>query len=364
MTIPISRVELGADVEESVLRVLRSGQIAQGPEVAKFEAMFADAHQCRHAIAVANGTLALIAALRSLHLEPGDEVITSPFTFVATVNAAIECGLTVRFADIGDDYCLDPQSVPSVLGSRSKVLLPVHLYGLTANMGALARIADHNNLAIVEDAAQAHLAKFGGRFVGSWGTACYSLYATKNLSTGEGGVVTTNNDETARWLRTFRNQGMVERYVYEMSGLNYRMTDLQAAIGCVQLPKLADWTRARQENAKFYNENLKGVTGIVLPDSDGEREHVFHQYTIRVTRQAKKNREELAAVLNEAGIGYGFYYPRLVTDYSCFAGHPQVRLDSTPYARAISEETISIPVHQYLSSAEKEKVVSTIVNAM
>jgi dTDP-4-amino-4,6-dideoxygalactose transaminase len=196
----ISEVRLGAAEERSVLEVLRSGQLAQGPKVEELEHRFAKLTEVGHAVAVANGTVALLAALQALQLEPGFEVVTTPFTFIATVSAVVAAGGTVRFADIGPDYNLDPSRVEAVLTDRTAVLLPVHLYGLPADLAALGAIADRAGLHLVEDAAQAHGATFRDRPVGSFGVGCFSLYATKNLTAGEGGLVTTDRDDIAERL--------------------------------------------------------------------------------------------------------------------------------------------------------------------
>ncbi len=244
--IPISTVRLGADEERLVLEVLRSGHLAQGPMVARLEAGFADVARVRHVVAVSSGTTALVAALQALEVGPGQEVVTSPFTFVATLNAILEVGAAPRFADISlRDFCMDPERVADACTSRTRVLMPVHLYGQPADMGRLVPIAQERSIAVVEDAAQAHGAELDGRAVGSFGLGCFSLYATKNVTTGEGGLVTTDDEALADRLRLLRNQGMRNRYEYEVPGHNYRLTDLQAAVGIPQLERLATTTSAR-----------------------------------------------------------------------------------------------------------------------
>ena len=219
--------------------------------VKRFEDAFAAVSGTKHAIAVNNGTTALVAALQVLDLKPGDEVITSPFTFVATLNAILEAGATVRFADIRrDDFAIDPDAVAKAVTDRTKVLMPVHLYGQTADMGKLAPLAAEHGLQVIEDSAQAVGASFEGKQAGSFGIGCFSLYATKNITTAEGGVITTDDDALADKLRVLRNQGMRARYQYEVAGHNYRMTDLHAAVGIPQLAKLDQLTAARQANAK------------------------------------------------------------------------------------------------------------------
>ena len=363
--IPISVVDLGAEAEQQVLEVLRSGIIAQGPKVAALEAGFADLVGVQHAVAVNNGTTALVAALQVLDLRPGDEVITSPFTFVATLNAILEAGATARFADISaEDFCLDAGSVGQVLTKATKVLMPVHLYGQTADMGKLAPLAEEHGLHLVEDAAQAHGASYDGRGAGGWGLGCFSFYATKNLTTGEGGMITTNDAELADRLRVLRNQGMRQRYVYEMAGHNYRMTDLQAALA---LPALADYprqVRRRQENAARLSERLGGTPGLRVPTQRPGREHVWHQYTVLVTEESAVSRDELAAGLTEHGVGSGIYYPRTVYDYDCYADHPQVVRSATPVATDVASRCLSLPVHAKLTDDQVNQVADTVLRVM
>lgn len=322
--IPITVVDV-ADAEPLVAEVLRSGVIAQGPMVERLERHFAAVTGTRNAVAVNSGTAALVAALRVLDLGPGDEVITSPFTFVATLNAALEAGATVRFADIGsDDFCLDPAAVTAAVTERSRVLMPVHLYGQTAGMDELGPLASRHGLRVVEDAAQAVGATCDGRPAGSRDLGCFSLYATKNVTTAEGGVITTDDDELADRLRVLRNQGMRAKYQYEVVGHNYRMTDLHAAVGIPQLERLCELTSARRRNAARLSEGLSDLPGLRVPAVLPGREHVWHQYTVLVTPQARVGRDELAARLTELGVGTGVYYPKLCFDYDCYAEHPRV----------------------------------------
>ena len=236
--IPVSKVIIGEEEEHGVLEVLRSGMLAQGEKVSALEEEFAAAHQVAHAVAVSNGTVALTGALRALGIGPGDEVITTPFSFNATLNAILEVGATARFADVRDDFTIDPDAVAASINQRTTALLPVHLYGLPADMTAIADLARRHGLAIVEDAAQAHGAACAGRSVGGYGAGTFSLYGTKNITCGEGGVVVTDDDDVASKLRMLRNQGMRARYEYEMPGYNWRLTDLQAAVALPQVRRL------------------------------------------------------------------------------------------------------------------------------
>lgn len=361
--IPITVVDV-RDAEDLVVEVLRSGAIAQGPMVKRFEDAFATVAGTKHAIAVNNGTTALVASLQALDLAPGDEVITSPFTFVATLNAILEAGATVRFADIRrEDFAIDPDAVAAAVTDRTKVLMPVHLYGQTADMGKLAPFAAERGLRIIEDSAQAVGASFEGKQAGSYGIGCFSLYATKNVTTAEGGVITTDDDELADKLRVLRNQGMRARYQYEMAGHNYRMTDLHAAVGIPQLAKLDQLAAARQANAKRLSDGLADTPGLGVPQVLPGRSHVWHQYTVLVGPHAMLSRDELAAALTEKGIGNGIYYPKIVFDYDCYRGHPLIP-DATvadfPVASSVTDQALSLPVHPHLTESDLDRIVETV----
>lgn len=358
--IPISVVDV-KDAEPLVAEVLRSGLIAQGPMVRRFEDAFAGIAGVDHAVAVNSGTTALVAAIEVLDLRPGDEVLTSPFTFVATLNAILEAGATARFADIrADDFCLDPDAVNAAIGPRTKVLMPVHLYGQTADMGRLVPLARRHGVAVVEDAAQAVGATFDGRPAGSFGLGCFSLYATKNVTTAEGGMITTDDAGLADRLRVLRNQGMRRRYEYEMAGHNYRMTDLHAAVGIPQLGRLAEMTDRRQRNAEALSKGLADVTGLVVPTVLPGRTHVWHQYTVLVTEDAAVTRDELATRLIEKGVGNGVYYPRVVFDYDCYRDNPNVVISEVPVSRTVARQVLSLPVHPALSDADLDTIVGAV----
>ncbi|MDR6597530.1 DegT/DnrJ/EryC1/StrS family aminotransferase [Saccharothrix longispora] len=358
--IPITVVDVAA-AEQLVLQVLRSGAIAQGPMVKRFEDAFTGVAGVPHAVAVNNGTTALVASLQVLDLQPGDEVVTSPFTFVATLNAILEAGATARFADIrDDDFCLDPAAVAAAVTPRTKVLMPVHLYGQMADMGALVPLAEQHGLAIVEDAAQAVGATYEGRAAGSYGLGCFSLYATKNITTAEGGVITTGDDALADRLRVLRNQGMRQRYQYEVAGHNYRMTDVHAAIGIPQLEQLETITDARRRNAEALSKGLADITGLRVPQVLPGRTHVWHQYTVLVTDDAAVSRDEFAAKLTEKGIGNGIYYPKTVFDYDCYRDNPNVIASDVPVAERVARQALSLPVHPKLTEADLDTIVTTV----
>lgn len=361
--IPISTVQLGSEEEERVLAVLRSGVIAQGPVVKELEDRFATLVGVEHAVAVNNGTTALIASLAVLDLKPGDEIITSPFTFAATLNAILEAGATARFADVSDDdFCVTPESVEALVGPRTKVLLPVHLYGQPAAMTEISRIADEHSLTIVEDAAQAHGASVDGRQAGGFGIGCFSLYATKNLTTGEGGIITTDDASIAARLRILRNQGMRQRYEYVTAGNNYRLTDLQAAIALPQLDRYDRMVAARAENAARLSELLVGIHGLTTPAQVEGRFHVWHQYTVLLPEGT--DRDAVVEGMTAAGVSTGIYYPRLVHDYPPYRDRADVILDPTPVAASVAARCLSLPVHPHLADGDVETIAGALQDCL
>jgi perosamine synthetase len=364
-TIRLSGVHVSEESERLVLSVLRSGHLAQGPMVERLEHEFAALCGTRQAIAVTNGTIALVAAMQGLGIGAGDEVVTSPFTFVATVNAILECGATVRFADIDPEtFVVDAAAVADAIGPSTRALMPVHLYGQAPDMWAIAALASEHDLAIVEDAAQAHGAMAGGDPVGSFGVGCFSLYATKNVTSGEGGMLTTNDDVVADTLRVLRNEGMRDRYQYERAGHNYRLTDVQAAVAIPQLATLADCNERRRANAARLDEGLDGITGLRTPVGVPGNTHVFHQYTVRVTEGARLDRDTLARRLAEQGIETGVYYPRVVHDYDCYRTHPRVVVTDTPAATIAAREVLSLPVHPRLAAGDIDRVIEAVRTAL
>jgi perosamine synthetase len=357
----ISVVSIPLRAHYLVAEVLASGQLAQGPMVDRLERLVAGICQVECAVAVSSGTASLEAALHVLDVGPGDEVITSPFTFAATVNAIVGCGATAVFADIDlDRFTVNPEAVAAGIGSATGVLLPVHLYGHPADMTALNRLAVRHRLHVVEDAAQALGALVDGRAVGSFGVGSFSFYATKNVTTGEGGAVTTNDVDLAERLRCFRNQGMRTRYEYVEPGRNLRMTDLAAAVGVPQLETIAEINANRAFNATYLSDGLDGLEGLVVPTVASGCTHVWHQYTVRVTSDAPVGRDVLANRLAAAGVGSGVYYPKVVFDYDCFRDHPQVRRADVPNARQAAGEVLSLPVHPGLDVSDLNLIVDTV----
>jgi perosamine synthetase len=360
--IRISAPRLGTEVEDLVLAVLRSGHLAQGPMVERFEAQCTAMAGTAHAIAVANGTVALDAALAVLEIGPGQEVITSPFTFAATINAILRSGASVRFADIRDDFTIDPDSVAALIGPATSAIMPVHLYGLPADMRPLMSLAATHGLSVVEDAAQAHGADVDGRRAGSFGVGCFSFYATKNVTSGEGGCVTTDDSMLAERLRVVRNQGMRSRYDYAMIGQNWRMTDVAAAIAIPQMEHLDEIVRARRHNAEVLTSLLAGNPAITTPRVPAGRGHVWHQYTVLLDPEVDRGR--VAASMSSAGVDTGVYYPGLVWDHDAHRNHPNVYRDDTPLARECTSRCLSLPVHPGLTARDLERVAESLGRAV
>jgi perosamine synthetase len=356
LNIPIAKPFIGEEEKQAVMEVLTSGQLAQGAKVKAFEERFAAAHNAKHGIATNNGTTSLIAALMAHEIGAGDEVIVPAFTFFATASAVLAVGARPVFADIlPDTFCLSPDAAEAAITPRTKAIMPVHLYGQLADMPRFKALCDKHNLVLIEDAAQAHLATIDGQFAGTWGTASFSFYPTKNMTTSEGGMLLTNDDEIARKLRMIRNQGMGTQYYHEVVGYNYRMTDIAAAIGLAQMDRLPQWTAQRIENADFYNETLRAVTTpVTLP---GNR-HVFHQYTVRVKEGV--NRDEDVKQLNARGVGVRVYYPLPIHQQPVFQkmdGYANLNLPETDKA---TSEVFSLPVHPLLTEEEREYIVREV----
>lgn len=352
--ISIAQPMMGAEEQEAVAQVLASGQMAQGERVAEFERRFAALSQAKEAIAVTSGTAALHLALLAHGIGPGDEVITSPFSFAATGNTILLVGATPVFADIdADTYNIDPAAVEAAITPRTKAIMPVHLYGNPADMDRLMALATAHNLVMIEDACQAHIASIRGKTVGSFGTGCFSFYPTKNMTTGEGGIITTNDPEIAERLRLWRSHGQKERYVHTALGYNYRMTDIHGAIGLAQIEKLPRFTERRIANAAFLSEQFgaRVKTPTVLPGHT----HVYHQYTIRVPRE----RDAFAAALRERGVGTGVHYPRPIHQQPYYQEHGYTM--SLPVAEAAAQQVLSLPIHPALSQADLETIAREVL---
>jgi len=348
---------IGDEEKEAVIRVLDSGQLAQGSVVAEFEAAFAEYCGVKHAIATSNGTTALHVALLANGIGPGDEVITTPFTFIASANTVLYTGAKPVFVDIEPgSFNIDPDKIEAAITPRTKAIMPIHLYGNPAEMGRIMEIAERHGLAVIEDAAQAHGTEIDGKRAGSWGTGCFSFYPTKNITTGEGGIVTTDDDCLADRARLLRAHGMRVRYYHETMGYNFRMTNIHAAIGLAQMPKLEGFNERRIANAAYLSEHLpKDV--VQVPQVRPGTRHVFHQYTVRVLPPLK--RDELRAHLTEQGVGSEVYYPVPVHQQQLYR-EMGYRGEGFPESERASKEVLSLPIHPGLSQDDLEVIVDAV----
>ena len=351
IVIPIANPQMGSEERAAVDRVLRSGIIAQGPEVANFEEEFANMCGVKYAVATSNGTTAGHLAMLSNQIGPGDEVITTPFTFFATASVIMMAGAKPVFVDIEENgFCLDPVKVKEAITGDTKAIQPVHLYGELADMPSFQAICEKHNLALIEDSAQAHSSESCGQRAGSFGkTGWFSFYPTKNMTTSEGGMITTNDLKVAERCRNMRAHGMTAQYEHTEFGYNYRMTDISAAIGRVQLSKLQNFNYRRQEIAERYNAAFSKYVSV----PENRRGHVFHQYTIRSDR-----RDELRKYLNDNEIATGIYYPTLLYDYD-----PMKHLKTKcPNAEKLIAEVLSLPVHPALTDQDVSTVINTVTS--
>jgi len=354
--IPIAKPLVGEEEKKAVAEVIDSGMIAKGPKCTEFEEAFQSHMQVKHAISTTSGTTALHIALLACGVGPGDEVITTPFSFIATATSIAFCGAKPVFVDIEPDtFNLDARLIEAAITPRTKAIMPVHLYGQCADMEAIMAIAKKHGLKVVEDACQAHSAKFNGRYAGGLGDAAgFSFYPTKNMTASEGGMATTNDPEIARRMDLLRQHGMARQYGYEFLGFNYRMTDVAAAIGLAQLEKLDGFNSRRDENAIMLSEGLRIVDQVTVPEEKKGRKHVWHQYTIRA-----QDRDRLREHLNGAGIGSGVYYPeglhtleplkKVIGEQGPF-----------PVTDQACREVLSLPVHPALGMSDVREILDAI----
>ena len=309
--IPIAKPSFDKEEEAAVKEVLESGIIASGPKTKLFEKEYAEYIGVKHAIAVTNGTVALDVALKALKIGPGDEVITSAFSFVASSNCILFQNAKPVFADIDPKtFNIDPSDVAEKITAKTKAVIPVHMFGQPAKMDALKEITDDKKIVLVEDAAQAHGAEYKGRKAGSIGAVgCFSFYATKNMTTGEGGMITTNYSKLANRARLLINHGQNEKYHHDILGYNYRLTDLSAAIGLIQLKKLGNFNEKRIKNAKQLSKGIRKIDGLIEPYVDSNVKHVFHQYVIKVEENYNLCRDKMVNYLTSNCIGNSIHYP-------------------------------------------------------
>ncbi|MCL2116180.1 MAG: DegT/DnrJ/EryC1/StrS family aminotransferase [Methanobrevibacter sp.] len=355
--IPIANPIIGDEEIEEVVKVLKSGFIAQGPKVAEFEKKFAKFVDAEYGVATSSGTTALHTALISCGIGKGDEVITTPFSFAATGNSILYTGARPIFVDIDfDTFNIDPHNIEEAITDKTKAIMPVQLYGQVADMDKISKIAKKHDLFVIEDAAQAHGAIYKDKKVGSLGNmACFSFYPTKNMTTSEGGMITTDNKELAEKAKMIRAHGESKRYKHAILGYNFRMTDIAAAIGLAQLKKIDKLNDKRIANANYLTENLKSVKGIATPKQLNNTKHVYHQYTIKITHG---DRDDWVKLLNENGIGTGIHYPIPIYKQELYIelGYDD-HLKNTENA---ASSVISLPVHPSLAKEDLKSIVKVL----
>lgn len=360
--ISISDPEIDENEIRAVTKVLKTHNIAQGKKVFDFEKKFSKFCGSKYAIATNNGTSALHTTLYTVGIKENDQVITTPFTFVATANAILMVGAKPSFVDINPEtYNIDPSKIEKAITKKTKAIIVVDLYGQPADFDEINKIANKYNLLVIEDAAQSVNAEYNNKKSGNLADiSCFSFYATKNITCGEGGAITTNNEKFYLKAKQFINHGQTVTggYDYIDIGYNYRMTNIQAAILLEQLKKVHDITKIRQRNAQRYNKAFKNVTGLKIPYISSDVIHAFHQYTIRITNDFPVSRDNLISYLLRKNIQTKVYYPKLLFEYS------HLKKISTwqdsPNAHKAAEEVLSLPNHSGLSLKDIDYIIDTI----
>lgn len=356
-SISVAAPQIGDEERNAVLAVLDSGQLAQGPVVEAFEREFAAWCGAKHAVAVNSGTAALHLLMLAHGIREGDEVITTPFTFVASANAALFVGARPVFVDIEPEtYCLDPSKVEAAITPRTRAIMPVDLYGHPAAIGELREIAERRGLVLIEDACQAHGAAIGALKTGALGvSASFSFYPTKNMTTAEGGMVTTGDAEVASRVAVLRQHGATHRYHHDLLGYNFRLTDIAAAIGRAQLAKLDRFNEARRRNASVLDEGLARLPGVVTPRELPGYRHVYHQYTVRIEGDRDKFQERL----RQLGVGTAVHYAVPVHRQPLYLelGYADV---SAPVAEKMASQVLSLPVHPGLTDSDLDRIIEAV----
>jgi len=353
--ISIAKPLVGKEEKQAVMKVIESGMIACGPRVEEFEKQFAAFVGTKYAVATTSGTTALHLALLSVGVTSGDEVILPSFSFIASANSVLFCNAKPVFCDVNSKtFNIDVKRIDSLITEKTKAIMPVHLYGQPADMKPILEIAEKHGLNIIGDAAQAHGAKYNGKMIGSFGDAeCFSYYPTKNMTTGEGGMITTDNEDLAERLYSLRNHGREKKkwgYEHGRLGYNYRMTDIAAAIGLEQLKKLPHFNQKRREHAQYFNEKLGGVEEVETPYVLENTEHVYHQYTIKCNE-----RDAVIQQLKNNDIGFGIYYPKPLHLYNHLKKYEHSDLKNS---EILAENILSLPVHPALNCYDLEKIVA------
>ena len=358
--IPIAKPLLGPEEFAAVQEVLESGRLVQGPRVEAFEKAFASYLGRKHAIAVATGTAALQVALLAHGIGKGAEVVVPPLTFFASASTVLQAGAKPVFSDVDRaSYNLDPSKLPAAFSRKTAAVMPVHLYGQTADMTPILEAAREHDLLVLEDACQAHGAEYHGKKAGNLGdSACFSFYATKNMTTGEGGMVVTDRDDVAEKARLLRDHGQTAKYEHASLGYNLRMTEMAAAIGLVQLKKLEGWVRKRRENAKALSKGLDGIEGLVPPSEGNWMVHAYYQYIVRADPPFPLSRDEIVQGLTDEGVGSRASYPMPLYRQKALAG---LRLRGRcPVAEEVVPRLFELPVHPAVSTEDIATIVAAV----
>jgi len=356
--VAIAKPCLGVEEKEAVTQVIDSGMIASGAVVEEFNHKFSEYIGVKHGIATSNGTTALEVALKALGIGPGDKVLTTPFSFIASTNSILYAGAIPLFADIDPKtFNIAPDKMEDKLKKYRdiKALQIVHLFGQACDMDAIMTLVKKYGLLLIEDCAQAHGALFGNKKVGTFGdAAAFSFYPTKNMTTGEGGMVVTNNDNAAERSSLLINHGMKIRYHHDIIGYNYRMTNVAASIGLCQLKKLDGFNKRRNQNAEYYNKNINNQY-VQVPYKQGNVYHCYHQYTILVK---DGRRDDFTKYLSANNVGSSVFYPLSIPEQKCYEGMDIER--DFPVTDKVKLEVVSIPVHPLLSQDELSTVAGVI----
>jgi len=363
MKIKMAQPYHDSEIESSVLSVLRSGRLVSGPVVASFENAVAEYLRVKHVVGVNSGTAALHLALLASDVKPGQEVITAPFSFAATANTIIQTGATPIFVDVDPEtFNIDPETIEKAVTPRAAAIEPVHVFGEPAEMKPIQEIASKHDLQIVEDAAEAIGAEYHGKKIGNTDMfACFSTYATKNLHTGEGGFITTNNPDAAETLRTLRSQGQKGKYHHVKLGYNYRMTEIAAAIGKAQIKKIDEFNRRRTENADYMTQLIRDLPSLKPQAQIPNSRHVYYQYTVKLDeRQAGLKRGELQRRLADAGIETDVHWPDPIHLQPWYRERYGYKPGVFPNAEELARTVISLPIHPAVTKEQIEYIAKTL----